>query len=1316
MLLIEDGSNEEILIHILHLLIQSSNYHSILHCIRYCMELIDSFDVEGWRCHVHLLLTLLQSIHKDEYIEKLLLKQHSLNVQHLLCLSERALSFENTFSFCLPSLFFTNPRQCVEKIIASCVQPGGYVNENLNQSFHYHFSLPLSLKRTVSDLLDIPFDLLDFLSLDNAIVKKMNETNLMDFTQEAQFVHNSLQPHYYTTHKAFNPSWNLYYHSMKEYLFTDIQTALVKVFQLISQQSSLREPLSLSIISLVSCGMDICKYFTIYSHSSVQMDLSSIWEHRIFMSIKKSSLPARELILPFPFYEEASITVYSSIMFDQLSTVLQYYIDHDRLSEDDKEEEDGIVSYFLNNQLELTSLPLLRSILPKKSMNIIIIKQQAITRFLQVYSNDLFSLMLSLRSLTNSEILPLIKKMLTPGKRDVNTIIQIGILYGYLLCDLSIIQEFTLFQFSYKHASGNSTVFLTSLPYTIQSLATNQTKTSIINGEDYLLVHMDELIELRHFLEEETSDFYVNVFYGCILANHPKALQKCIEITKSLVSPYLLYEIIQQSIQKLKGNEYAIVFLLYSYLKQFHEREHNEEIKRINQILFLADYFIQFNHNHPLHSFNASVFDIINSPWKHLHHMITIYNYRDYLLLLSNCNLSLSTIYYNLLQDVVSSPDCVFEWSILSNLLMNIQFETLSKTELFKFAKLCLEISKCYQEEGHFCSTFPCTLCQDRVESAEMAIHLYEQALDSQHAHEHEHEGAMMTKMGMKREIQDYTIEEKEITCNYQHAVFDYQRNRLLLGNEPAPNSIKHDVMNTAMMNKEDCDVFCIAFYIKVACAGGQVLQQHYSEFTQYLLMQSAIQSEKEEFSRKRCKQVNVKADTKEKSYELLDVESIESTDSFTQQSWNLFNEEGCGVLYCHSVMKKIASILHLDYDVLCTNVMDSLLMNVKKVEPSLMYALNQNKEKTIKENTINSLLYMIEGYHQRNINSLLSYFELVMNESNNDYPFYAKYLLVKTLLIVLQKIPSYQYEHYQFPSISLLQQRELELFILAGCQEFSISIGMDILSQASNPSFILSILNRMEPSSALLWWSYSLCQSLQLNNHLIWTTLLEKAEQINDFQLVLQCCYEKAIQLPAERLETIIYSINLDTINLSIMLKVLLKQFLKDEQICKYTKHFLQMASQRAFAEEDISLLSQFVMLISNSTLRKETLQEVISAPVDLLCVIRLITVNGKAIPLYKEELVKAFYEMMRRKQFSLLYFSNFYREVIQYCCKFSVFVNDWIVYHIKERHFKEAVYLIEKGHHKELQGEQDEISILRDFIIEVLKDEQLLPFLLTL
>jgi len=41
---------------------------------------------------------------------------------------------------------------------------------------------------------------------------------------------------------------------------------------------------------------------------------------------------------------------------------------------------------------------------------------------------------------------------------------------------------------------------------------------------------------------------------------------------------------------------------------------------------------------------------------------------------------------------------------------------------------------------------------------------------------------------------------------------------------------------------------------------------------------------------------------------------------------------------------------------------------------------------------------------------------------------------------------------------------------------------------------------------------------------------------------------------------------------------------------------------------------------------------------------------------------------------------------------------------------------YLIEKGYHKELQGEQDEISILRDFIIDVLKDEQLLPFLLTL
>ena len=358
----------------------------------------------------------------------------------------------------------------------------------------------------------------------------------------------------------------------------------------------------------------------------------------------------------------------------------------------------------------------------------------------------------------------------------------------------------------------------------------------------------------------------------------------------------------------------------------------------------------------------------------------------------------------------------------------------------------------------------------------------------------------------------------------------------------------------------------------------------------------------------------------------------------------------------------------------------------------------------------------MIEGYHQRNSKQLLRYIEIIMNASNNDFSFYAKYLLAKTLVIVLQRIPGYQYEHYQFPPISLLQQRELELFILSGCQEFSISIGMDILSQASDPSFILSILNRMESSSALLWWSYSLCQSLQLNNQLIWTTLIEKAEQIGDFQLVSTCCYEKAIQLSAERLEKIIYSINLDTINLSILLKVLLKQFLKDEQICKYTKHFLQKTSQQAFAEAELSLLTQFVMLISDSTLRKETLQEIISAPVDLLCVIRLITVNGKEIPLYREELAKAFLEMMRRKQFSQLYFSNVYREVVQYCCKHSVFVNDWIVYHIKERHFKEAVYFIEKGHRRELQDKQDEISILRDFIIDVLQDEQLLPFLLTL
>ena len=56
---------------------------------------------------------------------------------------------------------------------------------------------------------------------------------------------------------------------------------------------------------------------------------------------------------------------------------------------------------------------------------------------------------------------------------------------------------------------------------------------------------------------------------------------------------------------------------------------------------------------------------------------------------------------------------------------------------------------------------------------------------------------------------------------------------------------------------------------------------------------------------------------------------------------------------------------------------------------------------------------------------------------------------------------------------------------------------------------------------------------------------------------------------------------------------------------------------------------------------------------------------------------------------------------------------MNEWIAYHIKEKQLEEAIHLIHSlGFNKEID---DELVMLHDYIIDVLKDETLLPFLFT-
>ena len=71
------------------------------------------------------------------------------------------------------------------------------------------------------------------------------------------------------------------------------------------------------------------------------------------------------------------------------------------------------------------------------------------------------------------------------------------------------------------------------------------------------------------------------------------------------------------------------------------------------------------------------------------------------------------------------------------------------------------------------------------------------------------------------------------------------------------------------------------------------------------------------------------------------------------------------------------------------------------------------------------------------------------------------------------------------------------------------------------------------------------------------------------------------------------------------------------------------------------------------------------------------------------------------------MLFYSDRYEEVVALGYEDERVWKEWIVYHIKKRQFKNAMEMLEKLGWEEEAG-------LRDYVIEELKDESLLSYLL--
>ena len=110
----------------------------------------------------------------------------------------------------------------------------------------------------------------------------------------------------------------------------------------------------------------------------------------------------------------------------------------------------------------------------------------------------------------------------------------------------------------------------------------------------------------------------------------------------------------------------------------------------------------------------------------------------------------------------------------------------------------------------------------------------------------------------------------------------------------------------------------------------------------------------------------------------------------------------------------------------------------------------------------------------------------------------------------------------------------------------------------------------------------------------------------------------------------------------------------------------------------------------------------------------------EGKVISMYDAEFIEAARTEMNAGQFDALFHSDLYSAVLSACVQEAdseSLLNAWITYHIKRKHFQEAIDVLSQTHwSEESEFEGDSIALLRFYAHSVLQDDDLLVYLLSL
>ena len=807
-----------------------------------------------------------------------------------------------------------------------------------------------------------------------------------------------------------------------------------------------------------------------------------------------------------------------------------------------------------------------------------------------------------------------------------------------------------------------------------------------------------------------------------------------------------LRAVLEEAAEAVSGREYELLSLLLSFLLPLLPQPAVAEATRLLRLL-------EFTAAHQTLLPRTDAKALLREPWAQLAPLVTWYNYPHYLLVFSLAALPMDQVLFHLLDAALAAP-APPEWLALSAFIAACP----PVADACRLARACLAAAQKYRHPtGERCTTFPCPLCQDRVDAARKALELCHSALSN---------AAEATTLP-EAEIDARSQLTRACRVELVGAAAQAQWARICLGEPSLPAPLR-DRLDAAQVRAHFASLqrFLEGVFASAACVCGARLKDQYHRlcFLQWRASQHNQHNQHNQHSqhsqhsqhnqhnqqaetgenagRKRPAAVRVAREFKRRntggergvadvaSLLLRQRENVQQAATEEEQKAFVFNAEAVGCWYLHSVMEAISDQCGLDYQEMTEHAMEALLKMEVEVETAGLCEQARQEEK--EEACVEGLVYLLEGFFSIDFALFVAEATRLLRTKSELFSPSAKYLLNCAVARVLRSHPQSEALLYGVSSkerelleASVLEKEAALCRVQENCQKFGIPVGGDVLAQVRNQVFLVNTIRANRENVDVLWWVRGVVKEAKITDALVLKQLALACDAVEG-AVGVKVALVRVVMENEGRVwmndEEVVRAVRRVVGELKTCAKRVVVERDEDvrvvcEGVCECMQEEVEAAVREWVKGVEATdtrltrLLCDLLLFVMSDGERVALLLRLGDAG-DAASILPFITCEGRVIGLYRSVFARVVRRMVTAGQFETLFLSDAYRECVSVCCEEPALLKAWIVHHIKTKQYKDAYELIVRSG---WESEEGEMEALRDYVIEELKDESLLAYLLS-